>query len=157
MSTVTAHVLVGQEHLYHGGINPTNHIALMENSRPVLLLDTFMADDPDRKTLPRWIPTLEHMMDDIMLMVAVFILDDKDTINLLKEAVPKDADWRKWLELYDIEEAERLNLYHHVKSLSVGCAMIFTVLEGSHLIQLKDMVKEYPFSIEILIAGSSTE
>lgn len=152
MSTVTAHILAGREHLYHGGINPTHHIALYENSRPVLMVDAFMPEEGKETKLPRWIPSLDNMVDDIMLMAAVFIFKDQRTIEMLEEAVPETTDWREWMELYDIDETVRLKLYAHVKSLSFNCKMVFTVMEDSHLVRQMGKVKEYPFAIEVFVA-----
>ena len=38
MATMTAQILVGNPHPYHGGINPTHKIYLSESSRPALIL-----------------------------------------------------------------------------------------------------------------------
>ncbi len=37
MSAMTAHILIGNPHPYHGGIIPLHKIYLSENSRPVLI------------------------------------------------------------------------------------------------------------------------
>lgn len=71
MSTTTATILIGRAHQNHGGIIPTHLIQLTENSRPSLLLQPIEGPS-DVKVV---IPTLENIVDDIYLMVTVFILN----------------------------------------------------------------------------------
>ncbi len=77
MSTTTAHILIGRSHPYHYCIRPTHVLTLHENSRPLLVLRPYPVTMPER--LPdgvappgevHWVPTLKHMFEDALLMVA---------------------------------------------------------------------------------------
>ena len=70
MATTTATILVGRAHQNHSGIIPTHLIRLTENSRPALIMQSLEGME-DVKIV---IPTLENMVDDIYLMIAVFVL-----------------------------------------------------------------------------------
>ena len=70
MATTTATIFVGYAHPNHGGINPTHYIQLSENSRPALILHSI----DDKEETKVMIPTLENMIDDVYLMIAVCVL-----------------------------------------------------------------------------------
>ena len=70
MATTTATILVGHAHQNGSGINPTHFIQFTENDRPALILREI--EGGKRKKVI--IPTVENTVDDIYLMIAVFIL-----------------------------------------------------------------------------------
>ena len=99
MSTTTAIILIGQAHQNHSGINPTHLIRLTENDRPALILQSI-----ESKEKPIIIvPTVENMVDDIYLMISVFILKG---LNPGKELISKERQ-----SIHDIlREQERFEL-----------------------------------------------
>lgn len=69
MITVTATIIIGTPHLFHGGIIPTHIIFLSENDRPALILRS-LKDEEERIV----IPTIENTVNDIFLIIAVYLL-----------------------------------------------------------------------------------
>ena len=148
MSTTTATILVGRAHQNHSGIIPTHLIQLTENSRPSLLLQPIEGPS-DVKVV---IPTLENIVDDIYLMVTVFIL------NKIKPA--KDIDNWERLSMYDLfDENERSSLYEESRRIikDTSIKIIFNIFEGSHLLNYVDIIKEYPNNLEITLSTLKKE
>ncbi len=75
MGTITAQILIGTGHPYHGGIVPTHVLWLSENSRPAWRCHPFERS-PDPRERPDagqciWIPTVENMLEDGLLLAAL--------------------------------------------------------------------------------------
>ena len=148
MSTTTATILIGRAHQNHGGVIPTHLIQFTENSRPALLLQPIEGPS-DVKVV---IPTLENIVDDIYLMVTVFIL------NKIKPA--KDIDNWERLSMYDLfDENERSSLYEESKIIIMDTSikLVFNILKGSHLLNYVDIIKEYPNDLEITLSTLKKE
>ncbi len=142
MATTTAIILIGQAHQNHSGINPTHLIRLTENNRPTLILQSIEGKEEPIII----IPTVENMVDDIYLMISVFIIKE---LNPEKELQTKE---RK--SLYDIlSEQERCDLYEKTK-VSIQKAkikVVFNILDGSHLINQIDRITQYPNDFEVTV------
>lgn len=142
MSTTTAIILVGQAHQNHSGINPTHLIRLTENSRAALILQSIEGNDEPIII----IPTIENMVDDIYLMISVFILKGLSPGKELQTAERKS--------IYDIlSEQERFSLYEKTKDLimKVKMKVVFNLLDGSHLLSQVNIIKQYPNDFEITV------
>lgn len=140
MATTTATIFIGQSHPNHGGINPTHMILLTENSRPML---TLRAIDGSENPITI-IPTIENMIDDIYLMIAVFILKkvkpNKPLFNENRDSLYEifDEDARKSMykqTMIDLQKTDR--------------KIVFNLLDGSNLIHQIDKIKQYPVDFEI--------
>ena len=71
MGTFTAQILVGTPDLYHGGIIPTHYLFLSENDRPAWILE-----DKSGSQNVVWVPTIEDILEDALLMIAVHVCKD---------------------------------------------------------------------------------
>lgn len=75
MGTITAQILIGTGHPYHGGIIPTHALWLSENSRPAWRCHPFERSlDPKEHWEERqcvWIPTYDNMLEDGLLLAAL--------------------------------------------------------------------------------------
>ena len=87
MGTITATMLIGGTHPYHGGITPTHMILFRENDCPILTLiqlrrgpipSTFgivveKVDNVEYKV--SWVPrSWNDVLEDALLMVGIYIL-----------------------------------------------------------------------------------
>jgi hypothetical protein len=142
MATTTAIILIGQIHQNHSGINPTHFIRLTENDRPALILQSIEGNEEPIVI----VPTIEHMVEDIYLMISVFIL---------KELIPeKHIQTIEHKSIYDIlGEQERFSLYEKTKKLikTANMKVVFNILDGSHLLNQIDFIKQYPNEYEITL------
>ena len=143
MSTITVQILIGTEHPYHGGINPTHFLFLSENDRPAWILtnENITGENPDIEKII-WNPTTENMLEDALFMINLYIEKDKTLIAYLKENHKKidfNADnisIPEILDKKDLEKIYQLNLDLLKKNKSIK--LIISIFADS---SLKDIVK----------------
>ena len=148
MATTTALIFIGHAHQNHSGINPTHFIQFTENDRPALILRDIEGKN-ERIVI---IPTLENTIDDIYLLIGIYIL------NQIKPS--KKIDNFERISLYEIlSESERLSLYKETLLLlsSKKIKVVFNILDGSHLLKNIDQVKKYPNDFEVTIPAFKKE
>jgi hypothetical protein len=157
MATFTAQMLIGQKHSYDSGIiNISHSLYLSENSRPAWILTPTDIFNEHKQAQPRitWIPTLENMLDDILLMVSYFILKDE---NISQELSKIDSKKLSFLEMYeDIDKETRLKLYKSNKDIIGGykdLKLVFSIFKGSSLISAIEEIKNYGLDYELCVAG----
>lgn len=148
MATTTALIIVGKAHQNGSGINPTHLIQFTENDRPALILRDIEGQE-ERKVI---IPTIENTIDDIYLMISVFIL------KMVKPS--KEIHNFNRNSLYDIlEENERHNLY--LKTIEIlkkhRIKVVINILDDSHLLSLISQIKKYPNDFEITLPSIKKE
>ena len=155
MSTITAQILVGQAHPYHGGIMPSHFLFLSENSRPGWVLTEANLYDSERETKRVvWIPTVEHMLEDAFLMTAVHVMKNKNVVALASSFSPNACSGR--LELYeDFGPPQRDQLYAACRAIPAFPKMILSVFQGSSLWTHLDVVSRYRLEAEICRSTAS--
>ena len=148
MATTTATILVGQAHQNGSGINPTHFIQFTENDRPALILRDIKGKD----SIKVIVPTLENTIDDIYLMIAVFILKliqpSEEIHNLERNS------------LYEIlKDDERKSLYKETIKVFQNnrLKVVFNILDDSHLLSLLDQIKQYPNDFEVTLPAMKKE
>jgi hypothetical protein len=149
MATTTAIILIGQAHQNHSGINPTHLIRFTENDSPALILQQLEGSKEPKKVI---VPTFENTIDDIYLMVAVFIL---------KRITPsKEIHNLKRKSLYEIlDEKERFSLYAETKKIfeNINIKLVFNIFDESHLLSQLDIIKNYPNDFEVTLPALKKE
>ena len=150
MATLTAQILIGTSHQNHGGIVPTHYLFLSENSAPawVLLPENIFNSGNDKIAKITWIPTLENMLEDALLMIAINVLKDKEIAELAKEHFKRDIHGS--LSLYeDIDPAALKTLYQKCRKLNNRYKIVLTVLEGSSIRSQLKVLKNYGIDMEV--------
>jgi hypothetical protein len=157
MPTMTAHILIGNSHTYHGGIIPFHRIYLSENSRPALILiDEKINWEKPKEAFSKvtWIPTIENMLEDILLMVSIFALKDNDVLQQISKFIKKDLEY---LEMYDdFKENQRQILYSLNKKRINGyndLKVIFSIFNDSALKSEIKKLKNYKFDYELCVSN----
>ena len=148
MATTTATILIGRAHQNDSGINPTHLIQFTENDRPALILQAIEGES--KKVVI--IPTIENTIDDIYLMIAVFIL------KAVKPSKKLNSITRK--SLYEIlDEEERKSLYKKTKEILTAnrIKVVFNILDNSHLLNLLKQIKKYPNDFEVTLPALKKE
>lgn len=86
MATLTAQILVGSPHPNHDGLNPSHYLFLSENDRPawVLVHQNIFEEQKTDVGKITWIPTVENMLEDALLMVAIYIQKNHEIIEMAK-------------------------------------------------------------------------
>lgn len=151
MATFTAQLLIGSKHSYDGGmINISHSLYLSENSRPAWVLSpTDLINEQEQKQ-PNitWIPTLENMLEDALLMIGIYVLKEKNLITLSQKYF-KNLN-KNFIELYgDIQSDHLHELYKQARLIESCHKIIVSVFQGSSLIKQLPVLKNYQNDIEV--------
>ncbi|MGX8797672.1 hypothetical protein ACR6HW_16670 [Fusibacter sp. JL298sf-3] len=143
MATFTAQILIGHDHEYHGGIIPSHGLYLSENSRPVWILKNLdLYEEGNDKQIIRWVPTLDNMLDDAMLLIGIHVIKDETVIKVAREFC--NADNLNELELYEAFTPEDLKtLYELVRTTRIEYSIALTVFNESHIINQYKVLDYY--------------
>lgn len=152
MGTFTAQILVGQSHTYDSGIINISHtLYLSENSRPAWVLsptDLFKHDKQPGQKQIIWIPTLEHMLEDALVMAGLYILKDEQLVAMADRFF-KDPD-KDFIELYDEIKPEHLQkMYQRARSIESSHKILLSVFQGSSLVSHLPVLENYQNDIEV--------
>ena len=153
MGSVTAQIIVGTTHPYHGGIVGKSALYLWENDRPAwVLTPLFMDGRATRRPQPpvRWNPTVERMLEDALVMVGVYVVRDKALLDLL---AGRELDAVKTaLPMYDVfTVAERDALYAGARSIKEWPYLVLTVLDGSTTRNNLAALEHYSMDVDVCL------
>ncbi len=149
MATITAHILVGEAHPNHEGICPSHQIYLSENSRPALTLtgtQYTQATEPSPRIV--WVPTVEHMLEDALLMIAIHVAKDPEILEMVRGFTTKIESER--VEMYeDLDDSQREMLYAKCRELSTFPKIIVCVFRESAFWGQLEVLETYKMSVEV--------
>lgn len=154
MATLTAQLLIGKGHPYHGGINPTHYLFLSENSVPAWILvpeNLLSSKHPKPFKKKVWIPTLEHMLEDGLLMVVYYVLNDP----VIQEKARPFIEGKKGrrVQLYeDIDMSSLRELHALCRQMDTDYKIAFTIFDDSTLNGHLDVLKQYKMDVEICLS-----
>lgn len=150
MGTLTAQILVGSPHPNHDGIQPTHYLFLSENSRPAWVLvrqNVFEEDKASEKKII-WIPTVENMLEDAFLMIAVHVQRGQEIVELARSFC-NSTDLDR-LELYEhFNDSRRRQLYAKCRLLSGFPKVIISVFRGSTIQGQLRLIEKYQMDVEV--------
>lgn len=109
MSVVTAQILIGNSHPNDGGINPIHKIELSEGSRPAWTLTGAGCVGGARGQSIVWIPSVENILEDALLMAAIHAFKCDSIINQFHEFVGEET---RRMEVNRCLSREQLALLH---------------------------------------------
>jgi hypothetical protein len=151
MATLTASILIGKSHTYDGGIQPTHQLFLSENSWPawILIPQNFFFESNSGAGAEKvtWIPTLENMLEDALLMITLYVLKDKT----VQEAAEQIFNWKNdtYVETYSIDPAHRTRLYAMCRKLAQRYKIIVSVFQESTILMQLNVLTEYGMEVEV--------
>lgn len=150
MATITAQFLIGDSHIYHDGIIPTHYLFLTENDKPYLILVHENLKKPVGGRIV-WIPTIENMMKDALLMISAYIIKDPEIIQLMNKH-GKIFD-NSPMELYSHFSKENLALlYDKLERVQKWPKIVVTVLQNSSIKAGVKDIANYPIPHEICLS-----
>ncbi len=129
---MTAQILVGRAHQNHGGINPSHYLFLSENSRPAWVLvpqNIFTESRENESKKITWIPTLEYMLEDALLMIGLYVLEDEKLCDLAEKYF-KDFKAKRVALYDDIREEDRKHLYQECRKLDYDFKIVITTFDS---------------------------
>ena len=159
----TAQFLIGSSHTYHGGIRPTHILFLWEDKEdskyPVLCLKPiFNTCYYPEKGIPLeeayfekfWVCEHSTLLEDAMLMIGLFVLQNKELISLA-EKHDKKLNSKSFVRfIYPYEN--RKIFYEKLKEISWECLKVsISVFFCSSLRRLFELKKYKDLEFEISI------
>jgi hypothetical protein len=150
MGTMTAQILIGKSHPYHGGINPSHYLFLFENDRPVLTLvpENISTGRPQSSEI-RWIPSsYENILEDAILMIAINVYKVN---NLVKIANQLFGDKQKHvIDLSeDIDQKDLKVLHDKCRETNLPGKLVITILNHSSIQSQLKILESYNVDTEI--------
>jgi hypothetical protein len=152
MAAITALAHLGFAHPNDGGLRPEYLFQLSEGSRPAWLLEPAgvlrQGDGPITLQEPLvWIPTLEHMVDDLFVMIGVHILRDEPILELIRDHGIDPFVSRQ--ELYSLPAELRVALYARCRAYEGNWKLALTVYDGSCLEKTLSGLSAYRCQLEV--------
>jgi len=150
MAAITALANIGYPHPNDGGLRTECIIQLSEGDRPAWVLDPAYIWGTTVPRPPRqvvWIPTLDTMAEDLMLMIGVHVLPDQELIQGMQDA-GLDPTGRR-LELGNVLHDARQQLYDHCRQIESPWKVALTVFDGSYLQKRLSALANYAFQLEV--------
>lgn len=157
MSTVTALVFVGNSHPNDGGIRPSLLIQLEEGDRPSFSFYSLKHPTKEPSGLPiglnefTVIPSLEYMLDDLILSIAYAYLEIPLIVKSLNEH--KSIFTQMRYDAYELSEGQRLVLYEMLKHDESLPKISICLFKESELLKTVDHLQEYSMECEICISN----
>ncbi|MGG1401583.1 hypothetical protein ABE288_27755 [Bacillus salipaludis] len=151
MATFTCQILIGQKHSYDSGIiNISHSLYLSENSRPAWILSpTNILDEQNHPQQNiTWIPTLENMLEDALVMIGIYVLKNKELTKLANQLFRQPN--KNFIELYqDIDSKGLEQLYYQARKIESSHKIILSVFQGSSILKQLPILKHYQNDIEV--------
>lgn len=156
MGTYTAQILIGDSHSYDEGLIPSHCLYLGEGNRPALIFRELPTSSQVREVQEiTWIPTLENMLEDALLMIALHVQKDKELVALAKQYFKNKH--RNWVELYvDIDPNHLSILREKSRALKPRYKIILSIFGGSTFRgQLPALANYNNFELEVCLSQFS--
>ena len=152
MGTLTAQILAGEGHPNDGGINPSYSLFLSENSRPAWILVPQDIREKSRQPIAKrtWIPTVEHMLEDALVMIAVHVSKNTAMRELVTEfGVDPDSSRMEMYSAFD--DAQRGQLYAKCMELRDLPKLIVSVFRRSTIERQLSVLEKYQMDVEVCV------
>jgi hypothetical protein len=159
MGTLTAQILVGSPHPNHDGIEPSHYLFLSENSRPAWVLvsqniyihPVGFEDRPHLSSPIVWIPTVDNMLEDAMLMIAYYIVKHPDIRRLAASFTDmRKAHRRELFQMF--RDDQRLQLYECCRKITHFPKLIISVFRYSTIQRQIGILDQYQMDVEVCMA-----
>lgn len=157
MATTTAFAFVGLPHPAHGGLQETHLIRLSEGSRPCFQIYQIERDCDGSllgQRIGKWTSTLEHTLEDLLLMVAVLVEGDEDLKSAMRRGLPGDS--LAWIEsLSGLGDIRRKRLHAMLRARRWKRKLVLTVLKGSSIQQQLGKLRLFRLKCEVCASGGA--
>ena len=150
MSVITAQILIGESHPNHGGIYPTHVLYLSEQGEPswILTEHRVLVADPRKQNPIIWIPTMENMLEDALLMISHHVLKKPEIAKAFGEnTCIRDKPFIRLPEEVDREQLTRLHAIN--QGLDMRCKLMINLFEGSSVRRHLLVLEKYGMELEV--------
>jgi len=160
MGSLTAQILVSDAHPYHGGINPAYYLFLSENSHPAwILVNQNIFEEPinfrkggrAKKIRIIWSPSIENMLEDALLMIALYVIKNQQIIDLFQKICQNSGE--SHLEIYEkLTGSQRDECYQECRRIENWPKIVVTVTRGSSIQDQLSELKKYSIEAELCVS-----
>ena len=149
MAAITALVFVGYSHPNDGGLRPVVTIEYSEGDRPAFTFPRHSGDKRDTSSRFVLIPSLENMLDDLLMIIAYREIQDSTVVTYLDSFCNENVEQIGRLEVYKkLTPGQRTELYEHVKKINCFPKVGICLFNGSELLGTVEHIKEYTMEYE---------
>jgi hypothetical protein len=147
MATTTAVAVIGRAHPYAHGIDPAYILFLTEKSGPKLQLFKIRGDGMHR--VATWIPTVDNMIEDLVLMAGTVTGNQPELMDTLHSMIGASLER---VETSALGNDHRAELYELSKKSPFRSKMVLTVLEDSSLVEQSGRICCYQVDCELCLS-----
>ena len=150
MAAITALVFVGYPHPNDGGLRPLVTIEYSEGDRPAFTFPRHTGDKRDTSSRFVLIPTLENMLDDLLMIIAYREIQDPTVVKHLNNFCNENVEQIGRIEVYEkLTPDQRTELYEHVKKINCFPKVGICLFKGAELQNTVDHIKDYKMEYEV--------
>ena len=143
---LTAYFLIGERECFYGRLNEVFTLNLYENSEPRLIYRPY--DQGYKRNEVTFIPTLDHMFEDALLIFALHYLKDERIWDIYKHY--DQFEQEQPFRICNIPIDKREELYKRIKRLTWGdTKILLTTFAPSHLNQFLNDINTNQVPIEV--------
>jgi hypothetical protein len=154
MATMTAQILIGTAHPYDGGINPEYYMYLSENSvaRWTIIKENIShrhIDGGDQR-IAQWIPTIEFMLEDALMMIGIYIEKDEILTGLAKQFF--NGEIPQMAELYkEVPEKDLEKMRVRTREIDFSNKITLSIFTGSTIANQLPILENYKVDVEVCV------
>lgn len=152
MGAINAQILIGQSHSYDGGIiNISHSMYLSENgtARWILRSENIYGDKCKEPVIINWVPHINSILEDGLLMIGLFIWKDKELLKLAEKLFKKSLGEFEIINSSVIEDDDLKRLHQRCRSLDIRSKLIITALDGSSVLRELELLEKYKMEVEV--------
>ncbi len=151
MGTMTAQLLIGKAHPYEGGIYPSHYMFLSENGTASwTLYEINSPNKPSKPYIANWIPTVDYLLEDAIVMIGLYVIKDEELIGLAKRYIANFEDTQ--IRLY--EHASELGLEKlraRAKQIEQQYKITLSGFYGSSILNQIEVLEKYQMEVEVCL------
>lgn len=149
MAECTSICFLGKSHPWGGSLYVHHMLRLYENDKITLFIEVPSGLQTPGRMLGKWHSTLS-VLDDLLLMGAVYALEDPAVIAACREAgCPKDSLKEPWY-LFDAQDSlPKLYELSRAAYAKADAKLVVTSLKGSVMEGQMERAKGYPVDLEL--------
>lgn len=161
MSTCTSELIFGKAHQNDSGIGFNHRLTIYEGDRPMLVFEKKPSLNDGGVLVDRWIPHVDRMVEDCMVMIAGYGAGDYKVLDLIDE-MKQGFNQNEIIELNRVDvglmgrlyEASRQSFELKVKKTKHSISadrwkVTACVFKDSSLVHSLDKFIEYDIDIEV--------
>jgi hypothetical protein len=150
MAAITALIFVGYPHPNDGGLRPLVTIQYSEGDRPAFTFPRHTGERRDTSSRFVLIPSLENMLDDLLMIIAYREIQDPNVVKCLNCFCNENVEQIGRLKVYEeLTPDQRTEIYEHVKKITCFPKVGICLFKGSELLNTVDHIKEYKMEYEV--------